>query len=98
MAKEIGWTETSLRDRLKIFQFWLVHNQSPIYSEKLENLFNESVKLLAEFPQMGTATDYVDIRVKNIRNYKLFYRDTPGRIEIIRVWDTRQDPDELTVE
>lgn len=97
MAKEIVWTETSVQDRLEIFKFWLTHNKSAIYSNKLEGLFNESVKLLAEFPQMGSVTDYKDIRVKAVRNYKLFYRDTPSRIEIIRVWDTRQDPKDLTV-
>jgi toxin YoeB len=97
MAKEIVWTETSVRDRLEIFKFWLIHNKSAIYSNKLEDLFNESVKFLAEFPQMGAPTDYKDLRVKIVRNYKLFYRDTPSRIEIIRVWDTRQDPKDLTL-
>jgi len=95
MAKEIVWTETSIRDRLEIFQFWPIHNKSAVYSNKLEYLFNESVKLLAEFPQMGTPTDYQDLRVKFVRNYKLFYRDTPNRIEIIRVWDTMQNPKNL---
>ena len=95
MAKEIVWTETSVQDRLGIFQFWLIHNKSATYSKKLEYLFNESVKLLAEFPQMGTPTDYQDLKVKIVRNYKLFYRDTSNRIEIIRVWDTRQNPKDL---
>ena len=45
---------------------------------------------------MGTPTDFEDLRVKVIRNYKLFYKDTPNRIEIIRVWDSRQDPKDLT--
>lgn len=98
MAKEIVWTESSVKDRLNIFQFWTQHNNSSSYSNKLENLFNESAKLLAQFPQMGTATDYEDLRVKIIRNYKLFYRDAPTRIEIIRIWDSRQDPQELRLE
>ncbi|MCW5903441.1 MAG: hypothetical protein KIT30_13305 [Cyclobacteriaceae bacterium] len=44
---------------------------------------------------MGTPTDYQDLKVKIVRNYKLFYRDTSNRIEIIRVWDTRQNPKDL---
>jgi plasmid stabilization system protein ParE len=56
MAKEIVWTETSIRDRLRIYQFWLSHNQSQIYSDKLEKLFNESAKLIAEFPEIGSIT------------------------------------------
>jgi hypothetical protein len=35
-------------------QFWLSHNQSQIYSDKLEKLFNESAKLIAEFPEIGS--------------------------------------------
>jgi plasmid stabilization system protein ParE len=98
MVKEIVWTETSVRDRLKIYEFWLEHNKSPVYSNKLENLFNESAKLLAQFSQIGIATDYLDVRIKLVRNYKLFYKDTPTRIEILRVWDTRQDPNEFRLE
>ena len=47
---------------------------------------------------MGTPGEYENLRVKMVRNYKLFYRDTPGRIEIIRVWDTRQNPNDLKLE
>lgn len=57
MAKEIVWTETSLRDRLTIYQFWLAHNRSNTYSEKLELLFDKSAQLLAKFPQAGMRTD-----------------------------------------
>ena len=95
MAKEIVWTETAVRDRLRIYQFWLSHNQSIRYSEKLEILFNESAKLLAEFPEIGPMTDYKDIRVKVVGNHKLFYRLIEDRIEIIRVWDTRQNPADI---
>ena len=98
MVKEIIWTETSLRDRIGIFEFWLKHNNSPSYSEKLETLFKESAKLLAQFPQIGTATDYTGVRVKVIRNYNIFYRDTPTTVEVIRVWDTRQNPQDLELE
>jgi plasmid stabilization system protein ParE len=92
MAKEIVWAETAVRDRLRIYQFWLSHNQSPIYSDKLEKLFNESAKLIAEFPEIGINTDYKNIRVKIVGNHKLFYKPWMDKIEIIRVWDTRQNP------
>ena len=97
MAKEIVWTETAVRDRLRIYQFWLSHNQSQIYSDKLEKLFNESAKLIAEFPEIGTNTDYKDIRVKMVGNHKLFYKPGEVKIEIIRVWDTRQNPADIDI-
>ena len=97
MAKKITWTETSVIDRFRIYQFWLDHNKSDSYSEKLEKLFNESAKLISLYPEIGIKTDFPEIHVKLIRNYKLFYRNKPDAIEIIRVWDTRQNPDNLGI-
>ena len=53
MAKEVEWTETSLKDRVDIYRYWLDRNQSESYSEKLEILFNEAAALIARFPQTG---------------------------------------------
>ena len=97
MAKVIVWTETAVRDRFRIYQFWLSHNQSQSYSDKLEKLFNESALLIAQFPEVGTKTDYKDIRVKIVGNHKLFYKSKMDRIEIIRVWDTRQNPSDIDI-
>lgn len=97
MAKKIIWTETSIIDRFRIYQFWLEHNRSDSYSEKLERLFNESVRLISLYPEIGTRTDFPEIHVKVIRNYKLFYRNKADTIEIIRVWDTHQNPDKLKI-
>jgi addiction module RelE/StbE family toxin len=98
MAKKIVWTQTAIQDRFKIYQYWIHKNKSDLYSEKLERLFNEGTKLLSEFPEIGTQTDFQDIRVKVIRNYKLFYLNKQDCIQIIRVWDTRQNPDNLELE
>ena len=98
MAKKIIWTETSVKDRFQIYQFWLTNNQSNSYSEKLERLFNESAKLISLFPEIGTKTDFPEIRVKVIRDFKIFYRERIDSIEIIRVWDTRRKPTGLQIE
>lgn len=97
MAKEIVWTEAAVVDRFKIYLFWLAHNKSETYSDKLERLFNESAKLIAQFPEIGTTTDYEGVRVKVVRNYKLFYMDSHDKIEIIRVWDTQQNPEGIEI-
>jgi plasmid stabilization system protein ParE len=90
MAKKIEWTYSAVQDRFRIYQFWLEHNKSD-QSQKLESLFNEAAKLLAEYPELGTETDFQGIRIKVIKNHKLFYKNLPEAIQIIRVWDTRQD-------
>jgi len=98
MAKKIVWTQTAIQDRFKIYQFWTQKNKSDLFSEKLERLFNEGAKLLAEFPEIGTQTDFRDIRVKVIKDYKMFYLIQTNSIQIIRVWHTRQNPDNLELE
>lgn len=97
MVKKIVWTQTAVQDRIRIYQFWLSKNKSDLFSRKLEMLFNEAAVLLSEFPEIGTQTDYQDIRVKVIRNYKLYYQISTDYIQIIRVWDTRQSPDNLQI-
>lgn len=95
MAKKIEWTLTSIQDRFRIYQFWIDNNKSDSYSNKLEILFNEAAKLISEFPEIGTETDYPDLRVKVVKNYKLFYINQIDKIQIIRVWDSRQNPSDL---
>jgi plasmid stabilization system protein ParE len=95
MAKKIIWSNKSLLDRYSIYRFWLHHNQSDTFSNKLEKLFNETVNLIAKYPDIGTKTDYANVRVKVLRNYKIFYRVISDSIEII--WDSRQNPDDLKI-
>ncbi len=95
MAKEIVWTQTSIQDRYKIYEFWLIKNKSDLYSEKLEKLFTEAANLLAEFPEIGTQTDFSEVRVKVVRDYKLFYISLTNSIQIIRIWGARQNPEDL---
>lgn len=95
MAKKIEWTESSILDRLKIYRFWEENNKSNSYSLKLDRLFNDSAKLISKFPMIGTKTDFGDVKVKVIRGYKLFYLKQEETIQILRVWDTRQNPENL---
>lgn len=95
MAKKVEWTLSSVQDRFEIYRFWIEKNKSDSYSEKLELLFNEAAKLLSEFPEIGTETDFPGLRIKVIRSYKLFYLNQPDKIQILRVWDSRQDPRSL---
>ena len=58
-------------------------------------LFNEAAKLISEFLEIGTKTDSSGLRVKVIKSYKLFYLYETDTVQIIRVWDTRQNPEGL---
>jgi plasmid stabilization system protein ParE len=94
MAKKIiGWTTRSIIDRTNIYRYWLERNQSDIYPEKLEQLFEKSAELISNFQNIGTQTNHRNVYSKVIRDYKIFYRIETDEIQILRVWDTRQHPD-----
>ena len=97
MARKIEWTRTSIQDRFDIYKFWIEKNQSDSYSKKLEILFSEAAKLISEFPEIGTETDFTGLRVKVIKSYKVFYTDDNETIRVIRIWDTRQNPQNLEI-
>jgi len=95
MAKKVKWTTRSISDRTNIYRYWLDQNQSDIYPEKLEQLFEKSAELISSFPNIGAHTDYRNVYSKVVRDYKIFYRIEPNEIQILRVWDARQHPDSI---
>jgi toxin ParE1/3/4 len=59
--------------------------------------FDESLKLLSDFPGMGARRDELlrGLRSYPIGNYILFYRLAPDGIELVRVVHGARDLDEL---
>jgi len=92
MAKKIRWTERSLIDRSEIYRYWLHRNHSDVYPEYLERIFENAGELISLFPQMGVKTEHAGVYLKVVRDFKLFYRLKGDYVEILRVWDTRQQP------
>jgi plasmid stabilization system protein ParE len=92
MAKEVRWSKSALADRRHIYEYWRYRNKSDIFSDKLDLLFKEVSTLIAAFPELGVQTDVNKLRMKVVRNFRLFYFDHSDHILIVRVWDTRQDP------
>lgn len=95
MAKEIIWSESSIKDRYQIYTFWEAHNKSETYSIKIEKLFHQAVTLLSNFPEIGISTDFKNIKVKVVSHFKIFYLPNPSSIVILRIWDTRQNPEKF---
>jgi hypothetical protein len=49
-SREIRWTLRATHDKLAIYEYWTNRNKSILYAKKLENLFNEAVKVAAIYP------------------------------------------------
>jgi toxin YoeB len=94
-SREIRWTIRAIQDKLAIYEYWTNRNKSILYVKKLENLFNEAVKVAAIYPTAGIKTAMTDVRIQIIKDYKIVYRIKEDLIEILTIWDTRQNPKNL---
>lgn len=97
MAKKIIWSLHAQNDRKDILEYWNHRNKSKIYSKKLNILLKTSIKLISSHPNIGRKTDYFFIRSKVVKDYQIFYEETETSINILRIWDTRQEPEKLQI-
>lgn len=92
MVKQINWSRLAQNDRKRILQYWIDRNQSKIYSVRLNQIFVDTAELLSKYPKIGRKTEYPDVRIKIVRDYFVTYRETETSIDILTIWDSRQDP------
>ena len=71
---EIFWTETAIKQRNYIFEYWIERNQSNTYAAKLNGKIKERTNLLRQNPELGTKTDYTNTRVISLGHYSILYQ------------------------
>lgn len=50
------------------------------------------MKSVSEFPLIGRKTDFdVNVRLKIVRNYFLFYEFDDKQVKVLSVWDSNRD-------
>ena len=98
MAKrKVIWSPQAKIDKFKILNYYFKRNGNKVYSKKLFHRFKKATKLLTNHPEIGVKTD-----VKNVRNliegdYCIFYKLKSEHVEIITIWDSRQDPQQINL-
>lgn len=96
MARPIIWSRRAQNDRIEIFRYWNNRNKSNLYSKKLNGLFKEAVKLIAQYPKIGKLTDDETARIKIVGDYLIIYEiDEKRQLLILTIWDSRQNPERL---
>lgn len=96
MAKRgVVWSRHSEIQLQEILDFYLNRNKSNIYAKKLYDKFKSELKILAQKPEIGVKTRIDNIRGLIVDDYILFYEIFDNRIMVLKVWDSRQDPDKL---
>ncbi len=96
-SKKIIWSLQAQIDRLHILEFWHEHNQLVAYSEKLNTLFINNLEIAACYPHIGKKTDIKNVRSLIIKEFLIFYEIFSDRIDVLRIWDNRQDPSKLRI-
>ncbi|MEI6880275.1 MAG: type II toxin-antitoxin system RelE/ParE family toxin [Bacteroidota bacterium] len=95
MAKKLIWSKQALQDRKDILDYWINRNKSKTYSIRLNNLFIDAIKIIAEHPNIGIATDFDNVKGKLVKDYYIFYEENQDSIHILAIWDCRQSPDKI---
>jgi len=91
----IHWTETAIRQRNLIFEYWIERNQSTTYVKKLNGKIKERTHLLKQNPELGKKTDFKDTRAVSLGHYSILYKESNLKIIITGFWDNRQEPEKL---
>lgn len=95
MAKKIRWSAKAHFDRLDILAYWANRNKSITYSVKLDSLIRQCIQLIAELPEIGKPTTLPNVKLKVLRDYFIVYRVNGDYLEVITIWDTRRNPENL---
>ena len=91
----IHWTETAIRQRNYIFEYWIQRNQSATYAKKLKEKIRERTNFLIQNPELGVKTTYKNTRAVSLGHYSILYQKNNLKIIITGFWDNRQEPEKL---
>lgn len=95
MAKRLKWAAFAKIQRQEILAYWIKRNQSKTYSRKLNKLFGECAEVILLYPEIRIKIPNINCRKRLIRDFYFVYTITENEIEIVTIWDTRQNPEKL---
>ena len=93
MALQVVWTNNALEDYRRVIDYLLTIWTLKVASD-FSTMLEERIDTLRTFPNVGIAsTKYPLIRsIVITKHNKLYYRLHADKIEILSIFDTRQDP------
>lgn len=98
MAKRVIWSEIAVDTFKCILLYYVRITGSVKYSHKLEQHIKESISQISKYPHIGKVSEHESVREYSVRNYKIIYQIRPDQIVILIVWDTRQNPQSLSID
>lgn len=98
MAKRtVIWTNVAQIQLQNILEFFAQRNRNVQYSRNLYKKFKTKLNAAAKNPELGVKTKLYQIRGLIVEEYILFYEILEDKILILKVWDCRQNPDDLNI-
>ncbi len=91
----VFWTQTAVKQRNYIFDYWNNRNKSNAYAKKLNESIKERITLLKTNPDLGKKTEFSGTRIISLGHYSILYKKIDIKIIITGFWDNRQDPKKL---
>ena len=95
--RKVIWSPRAKNDLYEILDFFYIRNGTKTYSKKLNATFRKSVRLLARYSDIGNPADIQNVRCLIEGDYSIFYKLESNTIEILIIWDNRQNPDHLFI-
>ncbi|MCE7992270.1 MAG: type II toxin-antitoxin system RelE/ParE family toxin [Roseivirga sp.] len=95
MVKRVTWTPRAQNERKEVLKYWIRRTKSKTYSQKLNLLIKQAIRLIREYPKIGKPTDIDNVRIKIVRDYLIFYELVEDELHILAFWDSRQNPEKL---
>lgn len=95
MAKQIIWSAIAKASKKEILLYWIDRNKSNEFSQHLDQLFENAIEIISEFPLAGKPTSKLDVRIKVVKKYLIFYKIYEKHISILLIWDGRRNPKDL---
>ena len=97
MAEKIIWTTLAKNELFDILDYWKNRNQSILYSQKLFQLIQNQINLIILFPEIGRKTNFENVRIKNIKDYLLFYEIKNSKLYILTIKSSKQNPNKFRI-
>lgn len=91
----VFWTQTAIRQRDHIFEYWNKRNKSNSYAKKLNMAIRDKIELLKHQPEIGKNTNFKNNRAISMGDYSILYKIAQNKVFITSIWDNRQDPKKL---
>ena len=98
MAKRVIWSFQARNDRQAILEYWNRRNGNKDYSRKIAEEFREAIQYISEHNYIGVSTDEEDVRIAVCGHYLIFYEIKKDVVEVLTVWDSRRDPQNLKLD